>query len=319
MNSSLLLFIIAAVNCQKSIGGVTLAGLDFGVDIWGNRQGWYNNPNQGDIWHFSQQSVKLFRIPFSWHYIQPSLNGPLDEGYFGMFNGLVQAALSTGAQVIIDCHNYGHYNGQIIGQGGPTNDQFVDLWSKVASRFASNDKIIFGIMNEPHDMSMDLWSNTAQLAVNAIRNAGAKSQVILIPGDHFSSAEKFPDSFESLKGIVDFDGTNNLLLFDLHKYGDYDNSGRWWDCVTDNVQAFQTVYDLLKQNGRQAIVSETGSQPSQSCVELMRKQMQFISEKGDVFVSWVAWASGVNDGNSITPRPDGSDQIPWIYVFKPFI
>lgn len=40
------------------------------------------------------------------------------------------------------------WNGQIIGQGGPTNDQFVSLWTQLADKYKSQSKIIFGIMNE---------------------------------------------------------------------------------------------------------------------------------------------------------------------------
>ena len=34
---------------------------------------------------------------------------------------------------------------QIIGQGGPTNDQFAALWNSLAAKYADNDKIIFGV------------------------------------------------------------------------------------------------------------------------------------------------------------------------------
>ena len=34
---------------------------------------------------------------------------------------------------------------QIIGQGGPTNDVFAELWGNIAAHYASNDKIIFGV------------------------------------------------------------------------------------------------------------------------------------------------------------------------------
>lgn len=34
---------------------------------------------------------------------------------------------------------------QIIGQGGPTNDQFAALWASLASRYKSESKVIFGM------------------------------------------------------------------------------------------------------------------------------------------------------------------------------
>ena len=43
------------------------------------------------------------------------------------------------------------WDGGIIGQGGPTNAQFVSLWTQLAAYYAGDSKVVFGIMNEPHD------------------------------------------------------------------------------------------------------------------------------------------------------------------------
>lgn len=40
------------------------------------------------------------------------------------------------------------WNGQIIGQGGPTDEQFANLWTQLATKYASEEKMIFGVMNE---------------------------------------------------------------------------------------------------------------------------------------------------------------------------
>jgi len=49
--------------------------------------------------------------------------------------------------------------------------------------------MIFGIMNEPHNMpDMAIWAKTIQAAVTAIRQAGTTSQMILLPGNDFISA-----------------------------------------------------------------------------------------------------------------------------------
>jgi len=75
------------------------------------------------------------------------------------------------------------WNGQIIGQGGPTNAQFTNLWTQLASKYGSNDKIIFGLMNEPHDVpDIDKWAATVQEVVTAIRGV-AKTNMIALPGN----------------------------------------------------------------------------------------------------------------------------------------
>jgi endoglucanase len=45
-------------------------------------------------------------------------------------------------------HKDARWNGGIIGQGGPSNDQFVNLWSQLAAKYAKEPKMAFGVMNE---------------------------------------------------------------------------------------------------------------------------------------------------------------------------
>lgn len=82
-------------------------------------------------------------------------------------------------------------------------------------------------MNEPHDVpDIDKWANTVQAVVTAIRNAGAKSQMILIPGNDWTSAQQMPTkSGPALLKVKNPDGSLDGIVFDVHKYLDSDNSG----------------------------------------------------------------------------------------------
>lgn len=61
-------------------------------------------------------------------------SGTLDSSSFGQYDQLVQACLGTGAKCIIDVHNYARFNNKIIGQGGPSNEDFANLWSQIATK-----------------------------------------------------------------------------------------------------------------------------------------------------------------------------------------
>ena len=170
--------------------------------------------------------------------------------------------MSTSAYCAIDIHNFARFNGRIIGQGGPTDAQFADLWSQLAIKYGGNDKVVFGLMNEPHDLDVPTWANSVQAAVTAIRNAGASTQMILLPGTNFASAGEFVSSGSAaaLSAVSNPDGTHTGLILDVHKYLDVDNSGEHAECTTDNiVDAFAIVAEFLRDNGRQAMVSETGA------------------------------------------------------------
>ena len=71
-------------------------------------------------------------------------------------------------------------------------------------------------MNEPHDIpDLGAWADSVQAAVTAIRSAGATSQIILMPGSSYASAQTLPtEAGPDLLNVQDPSGDNSLLLFD---------------------------------------------------------------------------------------------------------
>ncbi|KAH0834839.1 hypothetical protein J3R83DRAFT_10459 [Lanmaoa asiatica] len=135
----------------------------------------------------------------------------------------------------------------IIGQGGPSNEIFAELWYNIADYWKNESRIIFGVMNEPHDIpNIMIWAGSVQAAVTAIHSTGASSQIILLPGNNYTSTETFipSDSAAALNmvrnpdgSITNFSKTANIsrwsgplprflknLVMDVHKYLDYGNS-----------------------------------------------------------------------------------------------
>ena len=232
--------------------------------------------------HFAKDDgMNAFRLPVGWQYlVNGVLGGNLDTGNFAKYDALVKACLATGALCIIDIHNYARWNGAIIGQGGPTNDQFASLWSQIANKYASNPKVAFGLMNEPHDIpDIKIWAGSAQAAVTAIRKAGATSQLILLPGNGYTSAGSFVSSgsLDALKTVKNIDGSTTNLIFDVHKYLDSDNSGTNAECVSNQIsEAFAPLATALKAAGRQAIVTETGGGNTASCAKFVCQEIAFL-------------------------------------------
>jgi len=321
--SSLVLLGASSVLALGPLGGVNIAGFDFTVYTNGSFSGTGVPPPTSQFSHFAQQGVNLFRIPFAWQLATPQLGGSLDSGFLSRYTPVVDAALATGAYVILDLHNYARWNGAVINQGGPTTSQYASLWQQFAQRYAGNSKIIFGIMNEPHDLpNNSAWPPAVQAAVNAIRNAGATSQYILIPGSSWSSAAALPNELgPSLLSITDPAGGKSKLLFDVHKYLDSDNSGTHTNCVTDNVGVLQTLSSWLAQNGRQAILSETGGGRSDSsCFTAFKTELQYVRNNPSTFAGFAVWSAGSFDTKyelSVTPNSDGSDAPLWIQAVQP--
>ncbi|KAF8217747.1 carbohydrate-binding module family 1 protein/Glycoside hydrolase family 5 protein [Mycena galopus ATCC 62051] len=288
--------------------GVNIPGFDFGCDTSGDCNvgaayppltQYYGADGVGQMTHFvNDDGYNTFRLPVAWQYlVNYVLGDPLDATNMAIYDALVQACLATGAYCIIDIHNYARWDGAIIGQGGPTNEQFAATWGEIAAMYKDTPKVIFGIMNEPHDIpDINLWAGSVQAAVTAIRNAGATTQMILLPGNDYTSAETFISngSADALNKVVNPDGSITGLIMDVHKYLDSDNSGTHSECVTNNIDdAWAPLAQWLRCNGRQAFNTETGGgYDDPTCFVYMCQQIAYQAQNSDVFLGYVGWAAG---------------------------
>jgi len=263
--------------------------------------------------HFVKDTkLNAFRLPVGWQYlVNDVLGGTLDATNFANHNSLVTGCLNSGAALcIVDVHNYARWNGEIIGQGGPTNAQFSSLWSQLATKYANNNKIAFGIMNEPHDLVVSTWATTVQAAVTAIRQAGATSNTILLPGSDYTHAlsSVSDGSYAALGAITNLDGTKTNLVYDFHQYLDSDGSGTHASCTTNNVAGLTTLATQLRKDGRQGILTETGGGPTDStCLTAVCQELEALSQNSDVYLGWTGWAAGGFDTSYVLAEtPSGS-------------
>lgn len=240
-------------------------------------------------------------------------SGTLDSTNAGQYDLFMQACLATGAYCMIDVHNFARFNGGVVGQGGPPDEMFVAMWVALAEKYADDSRVIFEITNEPHDLDLDLWVQTCQKVVTGIRNAGALTQMILLPGVNFDSASTIVTTggADALLKITNPDGSIDGLHLDIHKYLDNRNSGLTGECSTNNIGNFSMVADYLRQKNRKGLISETGASSSPACMIDFCAQNEYINAQGDVFLGYVAWAAGQFDTTyilSLTPtlQPDGS-------------
>jgi endoglucanase len=301
-------------NGKTQYAGMNIAGFDFGCDTSGSCSGAYVDPGANGIaqmQHFTKDDkLNIYRLPIGWqHLTDNKLGGALDATVAGAYDKLVKGCLATGAVCLIDLHNYARWNGQIVGQGGPTNDQFADVWSRIATKYASEKNIAFGLMNEPHDLTISTWADSAQAAVNAIRKAGAKSQMILVPGTDYTSAGTFPTaSGPSLLKVKDTDGTTDKIIFDVHRYLDSDNSGTHAECTSDHVEdSFIPLATWLRTNKRQAILSEVGGGNTASCETDVCAALASLNKNSDVYLGYIGWSAGAFDQSYVLGlTPNGS-------------
>ncbi|KKY32916.1 putative glycoside hydrolase family 5 protein [Diaporthe ampelina] len=206
------------------------------------------NNGTAQMVHFvAADNFNIFRLPVSWQYlVNNDLGGPLDPTNFGCYDQLVRGCLSTGAYCIVDLHNYARWGGKRIGEAdGPSTAQFADLWRQVAACYRDDDRVWFGIMNEPYGLpSLSAWPK----------------------GDG-----------DVLKQVTNPDGTAANLVFDAHLYLDARGSGTGKKCVTSGIEDhWAPLAEWLRENGRQAIVTETGGGDTPSCAKYLCQQLRYL-------------------------------------------
>jgi endoglucanase len=134
--------------------------------------------------------------------LETGLGATLNESYFSEFSAAVTYITMRGSYAILDAHNYMRYNdpsmqpqsGSIIGNTtdpkAATTENLAAFWTEMSIRFKTNPNVIYGIMNEPHDMPTSLVLKNDQAIIDSIRGAGAQ-QLILVPGNGFTGAQRW--------------------------------------------------------------------------------------------------------------------------------
>lgn len=208
--------------------------------------------------------------------------------------------------------------GSIIGdtsdRNAATAQQFSDFWKELAGRFVDNDKVIFGIMNEPHDMPTSLVLSDDQAAIDGIRASGAK-QLILAPGNGYTGGHSFTQKSQGDEPSSDYlyklvDPLNNTAI-DIHEYLDVDFSGSHKECVNSFQDELGPLTDWLRQYNLKAMITEFGGDNNTQvysksllsdplsltdhlvtqCADLLTSAIDYMSSNPE-YIGWTAWAAG---------------------------
>ncbi|KAF5638081.1 cellulase (glycosyl hydrolase family 5) domain protein [Fusarium sp. NRRL 52700] len=293
--------------------GVNLFGLANDVNILGSayntfldlscKPSYHSYPYINTIedyksWH--DKGFNLFRIAMAWQHVQTSLGGSLNEINMEAVDKLVKAITDDGGQAILDIHNYARWYCAVIGQPDVsflnpnitvTNKHFTDLWTKLAERYKSNPRVIFQLMNEPHDLDITKWGATNQAAILAIREVTDK-QKILVSGTQFARLVDWEAFSEPGIGPGLIQDPANNTLYDFHQYFD-DAAGAYGLCEpwSGFVKRFEAVTRILRRNGFQGMVTEFGGGPFLQCDETIRSMLAFLDRNSDIWYGWTAWGS----------------------------
>jgi endoglucanase len=200
--------------------GVNVAGAEFGAGTLPGRLGTeYRFNSEATLRYFAEKNLGLVRLPLQWERLQPAIAGPLDAAYLANIKRSVAWAKAHGGAVTLDIHNFARYRGMVTDASS-----LADLWVRLSSEFKFEPAVhAYNLMNEPHDMGGANWKTISQAVVSAIR-ANQDDKLILVPGDSWSSANRWV-SVHGGSGWIQ-DSANNFM-YEAHQYFDRDESGTY--------------------------------------------------------------------------------------------
>ncbi len=306
--------------------GVNISGAEFGEShlpgVYGND---YIYPVVTEVDYFKNIGMNIVRLPFRWERLQPTLNQPFDTAELVRLQTFVSGVTAKGVNVLLDPQNFARYQGQVIGSSGVPNAAFADFWSRLSVLFKDNNKVLFGLMNEPHDMPTETWVSAANAAIQSIRASNA-TNTIMVSGNGWDGAWNWSQNYygtpnaDAMKAIVD---PVNNIVFEVHQYLDTDSSGTSPICVsaTIGVERLTNFTNWLRTNSKRGFLGEFAGANNDICNQAVSNMLNYVVANSDVWLGWAWWSAGPWWGNymfSIEPGSDGSDK-PQILLLQPYL
>jgi endoglucanase len=290
-------------------------------------------PYDDDAAIFIYKGMNTFRIPITWEYFA-DINGQVNAqpNYLNKLTDVITKLGDRNATIIIDVHNYMRYNPSnvvlntvnanpygkdVIGLGteAPTTQAFALLWSNIVGLYHA-PRILYGIMNEPHNVSFDLLVKNTNAALQAIRlkerelGLSREPHLVLVSGNNWTGLHTWfnEDGFCNgndalfLDRLVD---PAHHFAIEIHQYFDTDSSGTYVDgqCVPSLVfnATFDAYWALFAEwsstRGVGVLLGEFGAIDTEVC----RSDVSHLLDAFTAFnqsIGWVVWAGGNSWGGT---------------------
>jgi len=315
--------------CEAACGGGTTTGVSKyaeipmrGVNLAGAEyDSGFQLPPASSADQYVAMGMNTVRLPFKWEYfVAPDVeldtanpvpaSTPIDfdgNANAAAYRVVVNELTARGITVVLDMHNYMRYDGKIIGSGdagAATAADYAAAWASIASvpEWANNPLVVFGLMNEPNEMSSWLMLDNYNAALDAIRATGADN-LALLDGNLWSGAHAWgqgdPANDNPKISNADLLVPGNLTAnagdyaVDVHQYFDSDYSGLSKKCTAGKVIDVSALLDYLAETGTRAFVGEFGGDNNATCAEdIDRFLRDTVDANPSLFIGWTGWVGG---------------------------
>lgn len=263
---------------------------------------------------YMNMGMTTIRLPFRWERLQPTLNQPFALLEHERLTTTVNGMLEDGAYVILDIHNYARYGEQVINGSNSnkttglwasitdkfktasiSNQEFSDLWRRLAQQYKNEPKVIFGLMNEPMKMLTENWLSAANAAISAIRETGAEN-LILVPGNAWTGAHSWMQNWYGTANadvMLKVYDPLNYFAYEVHQYMDEISS--WSEtCVSKTIgsERMHAFTKWLIKHDKRAFLGEFFANDDDTCLAALEDQLSYLEKYASYYIGWSWWGGG---------------------------
>jgi len=126
---------------------------------------------------------------------------PDGKKYRELVDKIVDELYRREKYLILDLHwnNCGHW-GQFIGQHYMPDMNSLEFWKDAAQRYKNHPAVLFGLYNEPHDVTWDVW-----------KNGGTITERFNVKGEKFTQTYETP-GLQKIADMIRELGAMNILV-----------------------------------------------------------------------------------------------------------
>jgi endoglucanase len=308
-----------------NLAGMNMSYLDFDAGDGPIPDTHYPVYDERLVDYFASKNMTVMRFLFSWEAMQSTLFGPIPAfsvgnygAYFDNYKRIVDYATSIkGMHIVIEpwqanpAGSVGgaRWRGDVVGSAAVPRTAFADLWTRMATIFASNPLVSYGLVNEPNDMSTMSWWASAQAAVTAIRSTGS-TQRIYVPGNGYTAASSWTDNFYDTAtpqrsnaygwlnangvGVPIADPANNMMV-EVHTYLDADEGGGTTGITSATAARdhLSVVVNEARARGYQVYLGEIGFYAGNPiAASAWTDFISYANANNDTLDAFTWWAGG---------------------------
>ena len=259
--------------------------------------------------------MTIFRIPFLWERIQPTLGGALDATYLGLITTLVdyitarKNVYGTNMRCILDMHNYSErrVSGTLheIGSAEVPAADYNDAWERIANEFEDNANVELEMMNEPRQWNAAETVTFLNDAVTAIRGQDAGNVVHFDFAGNSNFASLFANTSSPAFELDNYADSLGNFLIHGHGYFDDNKTGGRFAGDDGGLVRRRISRSLLppftqtcRQLGLRACIGEINVGDQANFTDLAREELASVAEhvasNSDVYDQFILWSAGQN-------------------------